>query len=117
MSTATIESCIDAYLEHIRQDYQAWGKNTTDLSDPIKAKVREEMVDSFNKGLRIDRGSKYIKVVSGTGVHTFIVVKPCAKFAAGDILKAASWAAPARNFKRGNILTGDYGNVSWTGAH
>ena len=37
------------------------------------------------------------------------------KFKAGDLLKAASWAAPARNKARGNILKGDYSWVRWTG--
>jgi hypothetical protein len=34
----------------------------------------------------------------------------------GDILKCASWKAPALNFIRGNILEGNYGNCRWTGA-
>ena len=37
-----------------------------------------------------------------------------AKFKKGDILKAAGWAAPARNFARGNILEGSYA-INWTG--
>jgi hypothetical protein len=37
------------------------------------------------------------------------------KFKKGDILKAAGYAAPARNFPRGNILEGGY-TVRWTGA-
>ncbi len=37
------------------------------------------------------------------------------KFRKGDILKAASWAAPARNKARGNILEGDFSWVRWTG--
>lgn len=106
---------IAEYLEYIKADYLAWGKS--DTVDPIKAKIRQEMVEDFNRKLSTVPGSKYIKVVSGSGVHSFIVVKPCAKFAAGDILKPAGWAAPARNFKRGNILAGDWSNVTWTGAH
>ena len=33
------------------------------------------------------------------------------KFKQGDILKSATWRGPARNFKRGNVLTGDYKNI------
>ena len=37
-----------------------------------------------------------------------------AKFIRGDILKAAGYASPARNFPRGNIVAGGY-KVCWTG--
>ena len=36
------------------------------------------------------------------------------KFKKGDLLKAAGWAAPARNAARGNILKGGY-VINWTG--
>ena len=35
-------------------------------------------------------------------------------FKKGDILKAASWSAPAKNRARGNILEGNY-PIQWTG--
>lgn len=106
-------SQVDALLEHIKADYAAW--SSPDPADPVAVKVRKEMVKRFNSGLRVERGSKYMKVVSHNSVHSFIVVKPDAKFKFGDILKAASWATPARNFARGNILTGDFKAVRWPG--
>ena len=46
----------------------------------------------------------------------FIVVSKKDKmFAYGDLLKASSWAAPARNFPRGNALTNMPKVVAWTG--
>jgi hypothetical protein len=38
------------------------------------------------------------------------------KFKLGDILKSASWKAPARNFERGNVLTGDFVGIDCYGA-
>lgn len=106
--TDRFEIQLQAYLEHINADYAAWGN---------RCAIRQEMIDQFKAGLAIQRGSKYIKIISNwSSVHSFIVIKPDAKYKIGDILKAASWAAPARNKARGNILSGDFSRVSWTGA-
>jgi hypothetical protein len=74
------------------------------------------MIVEFNAKLRVDEGNKYIKIVSNGSVHSFIVKEDGPKFKRGDILKAAGWAAPAKNFARGNLLIGDFKNISWTGA-
>jgi hypothetical protein len=37
------------------------------------------------------------------------------QFKRGDILKSASWKAPARNFGRGNVLTGEFKHIRWAG--
>ena len=66
-------------------------------------------------GVEFEEGSKYVKVVSiswgSRSVHSFVEKKT------GDIWRAASWKAPARNFVRGNVFDAKsyLPRVSWTG--
>jgi hypothetical protein len=108
-------TAIDSYIAHIKADYAGWSKR----GDPI----REVMIQEFNAGCLYEIHRKFIKVITGkvggnTSVHSFIMLDDDGKFKRGDILKAASWKAPAKNFARGNVLTGKFERrVSWTGAH
>lgn len=95
------------YLEHIKQDYINWG---------TRGAVRDQMIEEFCAKVRYEVGSKYIKVIAGSSVHSFIVRQPDGKFKAGDILKPASWRAPAKNFARGNIFDKTFDRIRWTGA-
>lgn len=103
------------YLEAIKSDY---ANTMTVTSEPLTESqwsIRKKMRLEFNDGVHYTVGKKYIKVVTGSSVHSFIVnTDTDSKFRKGDILKAASWAAPARNSSRGNIMT-DY-TTQWTGA-
>lgn len=110
IETITFDVAMDELLERIRDDYRNWGKG--DEMTPTQIK----MVEKFNNGLRIEEGRKYIKVIADYSVWGFIVKKDSGKFRAGDILKAASWSAPAMNAARGNIFDEDY-SISWTGPH
>jgi hypothetical protein len=98
-------------MVEIAKDYSDWKSR----GDYGSEKDYENMIRSLN----IESGRKYHKItnnVSGqTMVWGFIVKQDDKKFRAGDILKAASWAAPARNKPRGNILDGDFSWVRWTG--
>ena len=84
--------------------------------DEIRAAMRLE----FATGIEMKYGSKYIKIITGkhggnTSVWGFVVnTDNDKKFKKGDLLKAAGWAAPARNAARGNILEGGY-PLNWTG--
>lgn len=101
---------IDTLLENIVADYDRW----TDASAPDSPR-NAERVNQFRQGLSVEQGRKYIKIISDSSVWGFIVaVDTDRKFRQGDILKAASWAAPARNAARGNILDGGY-SIRWTG--
>ena len=76
----------------------------------------EKDSDEFNEKITYKVGTKYIKVFSeGGSVWGFVVnTDNDKKFRKGDILKAAGYAAPARNKARGNILDGGY-TINWTG--
>jgi len=66
--------------------------------------------------ITINRGSKFYKVVTGNSVHSFVCRKAHDKWKVGDVLKAASWAQPAKNFIRGNVLSQTYiSPVNWAG--
>jgi hypothetical protein len=63
-------------------------------------------------------GNKYVKIISeSTGFgqsrhsHSYVVIGDQGKFKHGDILKSASWKAPAKNFSRGNVF-GDFEHIS-----
>ena len=102
---------INALLEAIKTDYVQWWsrRGERDLSD-----IQQNMVEEFNAGLEVEEGRKYIKIISNRSVWGFIVKADTNKFRKGDILKAASWKAPATNAPRGNILDGGY-TINWTG--
>lgn len=103
---------IDTLLDTIKADYLNWTSHngTRELSD-----INNEMIADFNHNLSVKAGRKYIKVIQNNSVWGFIVAGDNDKtFPKGTILKAAGWAAPARNHSRGNIVTGGY-TIRWTG--
>ena len=111
MSNTEIKTSLRRYLDHIYTDYTAWMSR-----GPANSERRDIMIADFVESLSFKMGSKYVKVVQKGAVHSFIVnTQDDPKFAFGDILKAASYSAPARNFARGNIFDETY-SASWTGA-
>ena len=107
---------ITTLLQAIINDYAAWQQRSADKRDnPLLTDVQKKMYTEFAQGLRVETGTKYIKVISKGSVWGFIVnVDTDKKFRKGDILKAAGYNSPARNAARGNILDGDY-TIDWTG--
>jgi hypothetical protein len=105
-----LSMALDEYADYLKANYNARGYSRPDRQLTVE----------------FDMGSKFIKVIVGhTGdtqrsSHSFIVVGEYkgAKntFKHGDILKSASWKAPAKNFARGNIMENSYGSISWAGA-
>ena len=110
MSKTVIDGTLK-YIEHLKKDYENWGN--------VSLNNNTEMINEFADGLGFSEGQKYIKVTTDNNgsVHSFIVnTDKDKKFEKGDILKAASWRAPARNFRRGNVLTGNFKTIRWVGA-
>ena len=114
-----IEAGVEAMMEHMRDDYRGWSGRCArhDEASHSKSEIRTRMDEEYADGLSYSTGSKYIKVTSKNSVSAFVVnTTTDKKFSFGDILKPAGWAAPARNFARGNVLDRTFGHVRWTGA-
>ena len=98
---------IDNYLNIIKASYAEFHARMGFSSDG-------NSIQKFNDSIRVDAGKTYLKVIKDGSVHSFIVKDDNGKFKAGDVLKAASWKAPAKNFSRGNIVTGELSQISWS---
>tara|TARA_Y100000296_G_scaffold70560_1_gene85323 strand:- start:1495 stop:1860 length:366 start_codon:yes stop_codon:yes gene_type:complete len=115
---------IEKVLEAMREDYKRWSMMTRTVHQNVEEfnraiDIREAMTKDYCDGLEVTEGSRYWKIISndrggGRSVKGFIAKSGDKKFREGDMLKAAGWNAPARNFARGNVLDG-VGKVRWTG--
>lgn len=103
----SLDEGIQNIIEASNQDYDRFIDN-------------ENMKSEFINSWKIQPGQKFIKLVSKGSVHSFIVKEDMytpggqLRFKKGDILKAASWRAPAMNRARGNVFDGNY-PMQWTG--
>jgi len=118
-----IDEALEKYKDYIKRDYKRFSYSSAKANDTdFQKEHREKSMKAFNDGLIHEVGKKYIKIVktdNQSSVHSFVVnVHNDKQFKYGDILKAASWAAPARNFARGNVFESDFAmtTVSWCGA-
>lgn len=98
----TFEAALTAYLDHLHDDYAKSG---------YTAMHNTWVPDGGNLYLKIThwRSRDGLDWDKWGSAHSFIVMneKPGSKFKLGDILMAASWRAPAKNFSRGNIFNPD----------
>ena len=109
---------IEKVLETMKEDYKRWSDRCAD-GEKSRA-INTTMYEEYCDGLEVTEGSRYWKITGKSGssrsVKGFIAKAGDKKFREGDMLKAAGWAAPARNFARGNVLDGTgVKMVRWTG--
>ena len=116
-----MREAIEKVLETMREDYIRWSDRSK-LFNHDAHRLNDEMIENYCNGLRVEENRRYWKITGTNGggsqvsVKGFIVKAGDKKFREGDMLKAAGWAAPARNFARGNVLDGSgVDNVRWTG--
>ena len=110
-------------LDLIREDYSDWSElcEKYDGASESRKKIKDEMIEDFNQGLTFEKGRKYLKIISSRRngqrcVWGFVVASTDdKKFQFGDILKAGGWAAPARNFSRGNVFKLGARRFRWSG--
>ena len=104
---------VEALVTHLYQDYANW-INLCNSSKDIKDKMIAETSFHVNTD-----GRNYWRVEKWDGSQRcsigFVVAKPTKGFQSGDLLKSASWKAPATNFIRGSVLTRDFSQCSWAG--
>jgi hypothetical protein len=109
---------IENVLNKMASDYATWAQRSQEIVqyDHNKDKVWVHWYDEYKVDTEFKIGRNYVKLIHNGSVKGFIVIsKKDKKFAYGDLLKAASWTSPARNFPRGNVLTNMPDVIQWTG--
>ena len=105
-SKTDFDSALDRLLDNIHKDYEGW-------SNRIEYSSGAERVD-----ITIKPGRKFIKVIRDNSVWGFVAksdgMHKGVPMKAGDVLKAAGWASPAKH-TRGNIFDNKLDYFSWTG--
>ena len=117
--TSLLVDGLDELVELAKKDYRKWSDigSRYDGETDSRRKIKDDMISEYNREISYSDGSKYVKIVTGNSVWGFVVrIHNDKKFRFGDILKPAGWKTPARNFARGNVIDGNFGGVSWTGA-
>lgn len=108
-----METEILQLIDHLNNKYATYTKRS--VEDEIKC---QEFID--NHTYIFTEGKSYYKVIASSygnqSAYAFIVKEDNKQFKKGDILKPASWNAPAKNKARGNVFVPcSYKNFDWAG--
>lgn len=80
----------------------AFGKYITKLQERVNEHFKTSLPNLVPDKIEFTNGAKYVRVITNTGaqrlVHSFIDKDT------GDVLKAATWKAPAKK-ARGNVFS------------
>ena len=104
----TLDDGIKIMIDAMVEDYSVFNQHNKNEV------VRNNMFDEYKNKFQITEGRKFIKISNDNYVKAFVVKLDFGKFKKGDVLKPATWRAPAMNSARGNVLNGNY-NIQWTG--
>ena len=99
----TLDEGVQIMIEGAKEDYKRWSSKSESISP-----YHQEQLDKWNEMTKITKGKKYIKIVHDNSVFAFVVQEDFKHFKKGDVLKPASYQAPALNKPRGNVLSGNY---------
>ena len=100
------DKAMDRLLDNIHKDYQGWSGRIEYSSGAEKADITIKPGRKFIKIIR--ENSVWGFVAKDDGMHKGVPMKM------GDVLKAASWNAPAKH-TRGNIFDNNQDYFRWTG--
>jgi hypothetical protein len=112
------QEMIDVVVNKMSENYADFCKRSNDREQYTHniGKVWQDWYDKYKDSCVASVGRSYIKIAHDNSVVGFIVINENdKKFEVGDLLKPASWKSPARNFKRGNVMTALPETIQWTG--
>lgn len=92
-------------MSSIKDQIQSWV--ATEAQSSVNEYYRSSLSGLSVPELTVKFGQKYAQVWNGTTIWAFIALtdEPSKAQVVGDLLKPASWRAPAKH-SRGNILNG-----------